>query len=144
MLFRSRVRFGGMDFFSDGKRAALSTWDGDVWIVSGIDDKLEHLQWKRFASGGFETLGLKIVDDVIYTTGRDQITRYRDLDGDGSCDVYETFNDDITSSPGFHEFTFDLHTDKEGNFYTAKAGPVKGGGRGFGGGGGNEIGRAHV
>ena len=132
-----RVRFGGMDFFSDGKRAALSTWDGDVWIVSGIDEKFEKLSWKRFASGGFETLGLKIVDDVIYTTGRDQITRYRDLDGDGSCDVYETFNDDITSSPGFHEFVFDLHTDKEGNFYTAKAGPVKGGGRGFGGGGGN-------
>jgi glucose/arabinose dehydrogenase len=132
-----RVRFGGMDFFADGKRAALSTWDGDVWVVSGIDDKLDKLTWKRFASGGFETLGLKIVDDVIYTSGRDQITRYRDLDGDGSADVYETFNDDITSSPGFHEFTFDLHTDKEGNFYMAKAGPVKGGGRGFGGGGGN-------
>ncbi len=132
-----RVRFGGMDFFADGKRAALSTWDGDVWVVSGLDEKLEKLTWKRFASGGFETLGLKIVDDVIYTSGRDQITRYRDLDGDGSCDVYETFNDDITSSPGFHEFTFDLHTDKEGNFYMAKAGPVKGGGRGFGGGGGN-------
>jgi len=139
-----RVRFGGMDFFADGKRAALSTWDGDVWIVSGIDDKLDKLTWKRFASGGFETLGLKIVDDVIYTSGRDQITRYRDLDGDGSCDVYETFNDDITSSPGFHEFTFDLHTDKEGNFYMAKAGPVRGGGRGFGGGGGNGEISAHA
>jgi len=139
-----RVRFGGMDFFADGKRAALSTWDGDVWIVSGIDDKLDKLTWKRFASGGFETLGLKIVDGVIYTSGRDQITRYRDLDGDGSCDVYETFNDDITSSPGFHEFTFDLHTDKDGNFYMAKAGPVKGGGRGFGGGGGNGEISAHA
>lgn len=139
-----RVRFGGLDFFSDGKRAALSTWDGDVWIVSGIDDKLDKLTWRRFASGGFETLGLKIVDDVIYTSGRDQITRYRDLDGDGSCDVYETFNDDITSSPGFHEFTFDLHTDKDGNFYMAKAGPVRGGGRGFGGGGGNGEISAHA
>jgi glucose/arabinose dehydrogenase len=139
-----RVRFGGMDFFADGKRAALSTWDGDVWIVSGLDDKLDKLTWRRFASGGFETLGLKIVDDVIYTSGRDQITRYRDLDGDGSCDVYETFNDDITSSPGFHEFTFDLHTDKDGNFYMAKAGPVKGGGRGFGGGGGNGEISAHA
>ncbi len=139
-----RVRFGGLDFFADGKRAALSTWDGDVWIVSGIDDTLEKLTWKRFASGGFETLGLKIVDDVIYTSGRDQLTRYRDLDGDGSCDIYETFNDDITSSPGFHEFTFDLHTDKDGNFYMAKAGPVKGGGRGFGGGGGNGEISAHA
>ncbi len=139
-----RVRFGGLDFFADGKRAALSTWDGDVWIVSGLDDKLDKLTWRRFASGGFETLGLKIVDDVIYTSGRDQLTRYRDLDGDGSCDVYETFNDDITSSPGFHEFTFDLHTDKDGSFYMAKAGPVRGGGRGFGGGGGNGEISAHA
>src|SRR5262249_3027895 len=45
-----RVRFSGMDFFSDGKRAAVSTWDGDIWIVSGIDDKLEKLTWKRFSS----------------------------------------------------------------------------------------------
>ena len=132
-----RVRFGGLDFFADGKRAALSTWDGDVWIVSGIDDTLEKLSWRRFASGGFETLGLKIVDDVIYTTGRDQITRYVDLNNDGEADFYENFNNEITSSPGFHEFVFDLHTDSDGNFYTAKAGPVKGGGRGFGGGGGN-------
>jgi len=132
-----RVRFGGMDFFSDGKRAALSTWDGDVWIVSGIDDSLEKLEWRLFATGGFETLGLKIVNDVIYTSGRDQLTRYHDLNGDGEADYYENFNNQITSSPGFHEFVFDLHTDPQGNFYTAKAGPVRGGGRGFGGGGGN-------
>ena len=60
--WQRRVRFGGLDFFSDGKRAALSTWDGDVWIVSGIDDSLQKLVWRRFASGGFETLGLKIVN----------------------------------------------------------------------------------
>ncbi len=135
--WKRRVRFGGMDFFADGKRAALSTWDGDVWIVSGIDDKLEQLTWRRFAAGGFETLGLKIVDDVIYTSGRDQITRYHDLNGDGEADYYENFNNEITSSCGFHEFVFDLHTDRQGNFYTIKAGPVRGGGSGFGGGGGN-------
>src|SRR5207249_10777307 len=77
--WKRRVRFGGLDFFSNGKRAALCTWDGDVWIVSGIDDKLENLTWKRFASGMYETLGLKIVNDVIYTSGRDQLTRYHDL-----------------------------------------------------------------
>ncbi|MEO5803279.1 MAG: DUF6797 domain-containing protein [Verrucomicrobiota bacterium] len=131
--WKRRVRFGGLDFFADGKRAALCTWDGDIWIVSGIDEKLEKLTWKRFASGSYETLGLKIVDDVIYTSGRDQITRYHDFNNDGEADFYENFNNEITSSPGFHEFVFDLQTDTKGNFYMAKGGPVRGGGRGFGG-----------
>ena len=97
------------------------------------------MKWTRFASGGFETLGLKIVDDIIYTSGRDEVTRYRDSNNNGAVDFYESFNNEITSSQGFHEFVFDLHTDKEGNFYTIKAGPVRGGGRGFGGGGNGHI-----
>jgi len=127
-----RVRFGGMDFFSDGKRAALCTHEGDVWIVEGIDDTLANLKWRRFASGGYETLGLVIVDDVIYTSGRDQITRYVDLNKDGEADYYENFNNQVMSTEGFHEFLFDLQTDKAGNFYFAKANPVNGGGSGFG------------
>ena len=129
--WKRRVRFSGLDFFSDGKRAALCTWDGDIWTVSGIDDKLENLKWRRFASGMYETLGLKIVNDVIYTSGRDQITRYYDLNKDGEADYYENLCNLYTSTEGFHEFVFDLQTDKDGNFYFAKAGPVNPGGSGF-------------
>lgn len=129
--WKRRLRIGGMDFFSDGTRAAVSTWDGDIWIVSGIDESLKNLKWKRFASGMYETLGLRIVNDQIYTSGRDQLTRYHDTNNDGEADYYENFNNQITSTEGFHEFVFDLQTDKSGNFYFAKAGPVKGGGRGF-------------
>jgi hypothetical protein len=129
--WKRRVRFGGLDFFSDGKSAALCTWDGDIWIVSGIDDRLEQLRWRRFASGMYETLGLKIVKDIIYTSGRDQITRYHDLNKDGEADFYENFNNHVTSTEGFHEFLFDLQTDAQGNFYFAKAGPVRPGGSGF-------------
>jgi hypothetical protein len=127
-----RVRFGGFDFFSDGKRAAFCTHDGDVWIVSGLDESLNHITWRRFASGMYETLGLAIVNDVIYTAGRDQVTRYTDLNNDGEADFYENFNNDILSSEGFHEFVFDLQRDDAGNFYFAKANPVNAGGRGFG------------
>ena len=38
--WRSWMRFGGLDFFPDGKRAALTTWNGDVWLVSGVDGDL--------------------------------------------------------------------------------------------------------
>lgn len=126
----SWMRLGGFDFFSDG-RAALSTWSGDVWIVSGIDANLEKLSWKRYASGLFQALGLKIVDDKIYVLGRDQITRLHDTNGDGEADFYECFNNDVLISAGFHEFTFDLHTDPEGNFYFIKGGAVRSGGRGW-------------
>ncbi|MDQ3440617.1 MAG: PA14 domain-containing protein, partial [Planctomycetota bacterium] len=128
--YNSWMRFAGLDFFTDG-RAAVSTWSGDVWVVSGIDDKLEKLTWKRFASGLFQPLGLKIVGDQIYVLGRDQITRFTDSNNDGEADFYENFNNDVEVSDSFHEFAFDLQTDKEGNFYFAKAGPVRPGGRGW-------------
>ena len=128
--WNSWMRFGGVDFFTDG-RAAVSTWSGDVWIVSGIDDKLEKLTWKRFATGLFQPLGLKIVDDTIYALGRDQITRLKDTNNDGEADEYECFNNDCQVSRSFHEFAFDLQTDPQGNFYFTKAGPVRPGGKGW-------------
>ena len=130
--WKSPPRFGGFDFFPDGKRIAASTWNGDVWIADGIDGDLSQVTWRRFASGMFQTLGLKIVDGVIYTQGRDQITRLRDLNGDGEADSYECFNNDVRITSGFHEFSFDLETDRDGNFYFSKAMPVNQGGRGFG------------
>jgi glucose/arabinose dehydrogenase len=128
--YKSWMRFGGLDFFADG-RAAISTWSGDVWIVSGIDRDLQKLTWKRYAAGLFHALGLKIVDDKVYVLGRDQITCLRDLNGDGEADYYECFNNDAMITTNFHEFTFDLHTDPEGNFYFIKGGPVRPGGRGW-------------
>lgn len=129
--WNSEIRFGAFDFFPDGKRLAASTWNGDVWIASGIDGSLEKIIWKRYASGLYQTLGLKIVDGVIYTHGRDQLTRLHDLNDDGEADYYECFNNDVNITDGFHEFAFDLQTDDEGNFYFSKGQPVLGGGRGF-------------
>ncbi len=128
--YGSKLRLAGVDFFSDG-RAAVSTWNGDVWICSGIDDKLEKLTWKRYAAGLYHTLGLRIVDDKIYTIGKDQLTRLHDLNGDGEADFFENFNNDMHATPGFHEFVLDLHTDGAGNFIFAKGGPVRPGGRGW-------------
>ena len=130
--WNSWIRFGGFDFFPDGKSAALCTWSGDVWVVSGIDDKLEKLTWKRYAAGLFQPLGLKIVDGMVYVHGRDQITKLHDLNSDGEADFYESFNNDLMVTSGFHEFNFDRHTDPAGNFYFIKAGPVNPGGGGFG------------
>lgn len=117
--WKSYMRMTGMDFFKDG-RIAVANIDGDVWIVSGIDAKLEALNWKRYATGMFQALGLKIVDDVVYVLGRDQITRLHDLNKDGEADFYECFNNDCKVQAQYHEFAHDLHTDKDGNFIYMK------------------------
>jgi len=117
---KSYMRLTGVDFFADGKRAAVCTMDGDVWTVDGIDDTLEKLTWKLYASGLFQTLGLRIVKDEVYVLGRDQITRLLDLDKDGEADYYENFNNDCGVTPAYHEFAHDLQTDSQGNFYYLK------------------------
>ncbi len=128
--WKSNLRFGGFDFI-DEDSAALSSWNGDVWVVKGLKGDWKKLTWQRIASGLFETLGLKVVKGNIYVNGRDQITQLIDLNGDGETDQFKVFNRDVLISPNFHEFAFDLQTDKQGNFYFAKASPVRGGGRGF-------------
>ena len=100
--------------------AAICTLHGDVWLVSGIDAKLEKLTWKRFATGLFQPLGLKIVKNQIYVVGRDQITRLHDLNGDGEADWYENFNNDGQVTANGHEYVTCLETDSQGWFYFLK------------------------
>jgi glucose/arabinose dehydrogenase len=115
--YNAWMRITAFDFFPDGKSAALCTWNGDVWVVSGIDDKLAKLTWKRFATGLYEPLGLKIINGIIHTTGRDQLTRLHDLNGDGEADFYQNINNDLLTGYQYHHFKFDLDTDSAGNLY---------------------------
>ncbi|MDP1587470.1 MAG: LamG-like jellyroll fold domain-containing protein, partial [Prosthecobacter sp.] len=106
------------DFFSDGT-AAIATMTGEVWLVKGINEKLEKLRWKRFATGLHQPLGMKIVKDKLYVLGRDQITCLHDLNGDDEADFYECVTNAMTTSPGGHDFIVGLEVDAEGRFYFA-------------------------
>ena len=115
------LRTSALDFFDDG-RAVVTTHGGDVYLVSGLDENLDHVTWKRFAAGLFEPFGVRIVDGLIYVTCRDGLKRLHDYDGNGEADFVEAFwiDDDVSSM--FHAYNFDLQTDSHGNFYFAKAG----------------------
>ncbi|HMF13386.1 MAG TPA: heme-binding protein, partial [Gemmataceae bacterium] len=115
-----QLRLTGFDFYADGRRAAVCTWDGDVWLVEGIGASANGLTWQRIASGLFQPLGLVIVKDQIYVGCRDQIVILHDLNGDGETDFYECFNNDHQVTEHFHEFAMDLQVDDGGNFYYAK------------------------
>ena len=96
----AQTRFSGLDFFRDG-RLAVCTWDGDVWIVS-VDDDNRSAQWQRIASGLFQPLGLKIVDEKIHVTCRDQLVVLHDLNSDSEIDYYEKLNNDNQVTEHFH------------------------------------------
>jgi hypothetical protein len=119
--WKSFLRFGGLDFFSNGDAAVCSV-SGDVWVVSGINETLTELKWRRYATGLFQPLGLRIVDDAVYVLGRDQITRLHDLNHDGEADFYENFNNDAKVTTNAHGYVTCLETDPAGNFYYLKCG----------------------
>ena len=120
--WNAKLFVGGFDFLSDG-RVVLGCFHGDVWIGEGIDDGLRELKWRRFATGLFQPLGVKVVDGEIFVICRDQITRLHDLNNDGEADFYECFNNDTVVTPNYHEFCMDLQTDAKGNFYFTKGAP---------------------
>ena len=120
--WNAQLRLTGFDFYPDGKRMAVCSWDGDVWLASGLDNLAAGLTWQRIASGLFQPLGLKFRDGAIFVCCRDQIVKLHDLNGDGETDFYECFNNDHQVTEHFHEFAMGLQTDADGNFYYAKSG----------------------
>lgn len=120
--WKCRMKLSGIDFFNDANQAAACTTDGDVFLITGLSNGGSELKWKRIAAGLFQPLGLKIVNEKIYVTCRDQLVRLQDLNGDGETDFYESFNHDHQVTDHFHEFAMGLQVDAQGNLYYAKSG----------------------
>jgi hypothetical protein len=108
----------GVDFLPDG-RIAICTAHGDVWTCKQAGTTLT---WKRFATGLYQPLGLKVVDGKIIVLERGQLTRLHDLNDDGEADFYENVNNDWHTGGGEHSYDTCLETDPQGNFYFFKTG----------------------
>ncbi len=119
--WKCRMRLTGLDFFADPNVCAVCSWDGSVWLVTGLQSKNKTLTWKRIATGLFQPLGLKIIDEKIYCTCRDQLVKLHDLNNDDEIDYFECINNDHQVTEHFHEFAMGLQTDSKGNFYYAKS-----------------------
>lgn len=105
----------GVAFTPQGSLVVVNR-PGEVWLAV---DPVKG-PWRRFAFGLHEPLGvLALSENEIYVTQRPELTRLRDTDGDGVADRYETVNDDWCVTDNWHEFTFGLRRDGEGNFLIA-------------------------
>jgi putative heme-binding domain-containing protein len=116
----AQLRFSGVEFTGPDE-ALLCTWDGDVWLVSGIASADGRLAWRRIASGLFQPLGIKRFGGAIHVGCRDRIVKLVDLDGDRLTDRYDTFNDDHQVTEHYHEFAMGLETDAAGDVYYTKS-----------------------
>jgi glucose/arabinose dehydrogenase len=115
------VRLADIAFFRDG-RAALVTFDGDVWIVTGLLDKLSEVRWKRYASGLHEPLSVCVRRGEIFAFDRNGIWRLRDTDGNGEADVHELFSNVFAQTAETREFASSMKLAPDGSFVIAKGG----------------------
>src|SRR4030095_7065315 len=67
-------------------------------------------------------------DGTIYVLQKPELTRLRDVDGDGVADAYETVSAAWGLSTNFHEFAFGLEHDGSGAFWGTLGLAIKPGG----------------
>jgi glucose/arabinose dehydrogenase len=91
---------------------------GDV-VVSKPEQDLSKLQWKVFATGLHNGMGMEILaPGKIVVSQMAELTLVEDLDGDGVADRYRNLCSDFGISGNYHE-TNAICPDGEGGFYIA-------------------------
>lgn len=102
-----------------GKRLAVSTRLGDIYLVDGAFDKTpDAVKFTRYASGLHEVLGVfPGADGWIYATQRGEVTRIKDTNRDDRADVFETFADGWGIGGDYHEYAFGSKPDRDGNIW---------------------------
>ena len=111
------MRPGGLEVLPDG-RLAVGTRRGDIYFVTGAFATPPKPSFHLFATGQDEIFSLAWRDGAMISTSFGEVTRIRDLDGDGVADRYETLSNNWGYAEG-HEFAFASKPDPEGNVWVA-------------------------
>ena len=99
------LEVGGLAFTPDD-RLGVSTRHGEIWLITDpYQKKSKQPQYKRFAYGMHETLGLAWHNGSFYTTQRSELTKVADTNNDGKADLFQT----VASWPlsgNYHEYSY--------------------------------------
>ena len=105
---------GAVEFLPDGRLVASFT-RGEVMIFNPLTK-----EWKLFAEGLHDPLGILVISNSeLLVMQRPELTRIKDIDGDGKADLYEKVIDDFGLSGNYHEFNYGPVKDSEGNLFIA-------------------------
>lgn len=117
------VRPADVNFFATG-RAALVTYDGDVWLCNGLQPGSREVVWRRFTSGLHEPLSIRIRDGEIFVFDRNGLWRLLDRDMNGEADYHELFCSRIHQTAETREFPLSLELQSDGSFLVSKPGQM--------------------
>jgi glucose/arabinose dehydrogenase/cytochrome c551/c552 len=135
-----RVRVADIAFLS-ADRAAVVTYDGDVWLLDGVaDPQLAQLIWRRYASGLQEPLAIAAPGGVIQVATKNGVVRLHDRNGNGEADWFENFNDQLLQSQTTRSFPLDMAVGPDGSTYISQGGIVNRSGMASGGEGNAQTG----
>ena len=108
------TQIDGLTFLPNGKLVVCLP-SGEIFIRDNKEDK-----WELFAEGLHNPLGVVALSNTeLIVTQRPELTRIRDLDGDGKADDYEVVTDQFGMSGNYHEFNFTPVRDTQGNYFFA-------------------------
>lgn len=118
--WRRKLRIADMAFLPDG-RAGLVTFDGDVWLLQGLEDD-PAAEWRRYTSGFHEPLGICARGKDLFVFDRNGIWRLEDPPQQGEASVHELFSNVFTQTAETREFASGIRTTPDGAFILAKGG----------------------
>jgi cytochrome c2/glucose/arabinose dehydrogenase len=135
--WKRNVRLADLAFLNDQGDAAGVTFDGDVWLISGLKGDLEKVTWKRFASGLHEPMSIVAqplmlarsdiesmpkVPFQVFVFDRNGIWKLVDTNGDKECDRYEMFCNLFAQTAETREFPNSMKLGPKGELYISKGG----------------------
>lgn len=120
--WKRNVRLADLAFLNDQGDAAGVTFDGDVWLISGLKGDLEKVTWKRFASGLHEPMSIVVRGSDILVFDRNGIWKLVDTNNDKECDRYEMFCNLFAQTAETREFPNSMKLGPKGELYISKGG----------------------
>jgi hypothetical protein len=111
------IESGAYCLLPDG-RMAVGTRHGEIYILSGIDEKKPDPKYHLYATGLDEIFGLDHRDGALYVTQSCELTRVTDTKKDGKANRFETISD-AWGYANYHEYAFGSKFDKDGNLHVA-------------------------
>lgn len=111
------LEVGALELMPDGT-LAVGTRRGDIYMVENpFANDPADIRFKLWAGSLHEVLGLAYRDGWLYITHRPEVTRARDVDGDGRADEFLTVSDGWSITGDYHEYAIGSRFDRDGNIW---------------------------